>query len=128
MQTLTRTSRLAPLVALAAGATCLVALWVGDRPRAGAAALVLMTGFALALLLGGRVEAVRRLRSDSHDGYWERIDRHAAAWAGAALLGTIAVMCLWEWAHGRDASPYAQLGAVGGLVYVAAVLVRRLRS
>jgi len=37
-------------------------------------------------------------------------------------------MCLWEWSHGRDGSPYAQLGAIGGVAYVASLAVLRLRS
>lgn len=37
-------------------------------------------------------------------------------------------MCLWEWAHGRDGTPYVPLGAVTGVVYLAAVAVLRLRG
>jgi hypothetical protein len=41
-----------------------------------------------------------------------------------AIIG----MCLWEWAHGRDGAPYAQLGAIGGVTYAVALAVLRLRS
>jgi hypothetical protein len=37
-------------------------------------------------------------------------------------------MCFWEWGHGRDGSPYAQLGAIAGLAYIAAVAVLRWRG
>ena len=37
-------------------------------------------------------------------------------------------MCLWEWGHGRDGTPYSQLGAIGGVAYIAAVAALRLRS
>jgi hypothetical protein len=35
---------------------------------------------------------------------------------------------LGEWAHGRSGSPYTQLGAIGGMAYVAAVALIRRRS
>jgi hypothetical protein len=44
------------------------------------------------------------------------------------VLSAIIGMCLWEWAHGRDGSPYAQLGAIGGVAYAASLAVLRLRS
>jgi hypothetical protein len=37
-------------------------------------------------------------------------------------------MCLWEWGHGRDGTPYAQLRAVAGVAYVLALAGLRLRS
>ena len=37
-------------------------------------------------------------------------------------------MCAWEWAHGRDGSPYVQLGAIGGVAYLVAVVALRLRG
>ena len=43
-------------------------------------------------------------------------------------IALIVGMCLWEWAHGRDGTPYTQLGAVGGLAYVLAVAVLRWRG
>jgi hypothetical protein len=42
--------------------------------------------------------------------------------------GVVIVMCLWEWGHGRDGSPYAQLGAITGMAYLLALGVLRLRS
>jgi hypothetical protein len=44
------------------------------------------------------------------------------------VIGAIIAMCLWEWAHGRDGSPYAQLAAVAGVAYLAALALLRLRS
>jgi hypothetical protein len=34
---------------------------------------------------------------------------------------------MWEWAHGRDGTPYAQLGALTGVTYVVAFAGLRLR-
>lgn len=53
-----------------------------------------------------------------------------AALVAAALLGALAIIAAWliEVAQGRDGSPYAQLGAVGGLAYLASVAFLRWRS
>ncbi len=67
-------------------------------------------------------------RGDGRDEYWERIDVHATYLAGLATFGLIIGMCLWEWAHGRDGSPYTQLGALAGVSYLAALALLRLRS
>ena len=71
---------------------------------------------------------VRGLRGDGRDEYWERIDLRATALAGSVLIAIVIGMCLWEWAHGRDGSPYTQLGALAGVSYVLALAVLRLRS
>jgi hypothetical protein len=68
------------------------------------------------------------LRGDGRDEYWERIDIHATALAGLVVITAIIVMCLWEWAHGRDGSPYTALGAIGGVSYLLAVAGLRLAS
>ena len=53
--------------------------------------------------------------------YWQRIDVHATALAGHVLIVAILGMCAWEWGHGRDGSPYVQLGAIAGVAYGAAL-------
>ena len=71
---------------------------------------------------------IRGLRGDGRDEYWERIDIHATALAGLVVIGVIIGMCFSEWAHGRDGSPYAQLGAIGGIAYLSAIGLLRWRS
>jgi hypothetical protein len=44
------------------------------------------------------------------------------------VIATIIVMCLWEWAHGRDGSPYVALGSIAGLAYIVALAALRIRS
>jgi hypothetical protein len=110
------------------GLLCFGAFWVGDNPTDGAFALGLMAVVGLAFLLGGRGEMVRGLRGDGRDEYWARIDMRATLASGMAAVTAIIVMCLWEWAHGRDGSPYAQLGAIAGVVYIVALAVLRFRS
>ena len=53
---------------------------------------------------------------------------HATALAGIVVITAVIGMCLWEWGHGRDGSPYSQLGAIGGVAYVAAIIGLRARS
>jgi hypothetical protein len=36
-------------------------------------------------------------------------------------------MAMWEWAHGRDGTPYSQLGAIAGVAYLVALAAIRLR-
>ena len=128
MRTLTRTPWFLPLFALALGAACLAAFWIGGNAREGVYALLVMAGLAVVFLVGGRSDMIRGLRGDGRDEYWERIDVAATALAGLVLIGVVIGMCLWEWGHGRDGSPYTQLGAIAGLAYVAALAVLRLRS
>ena len=87
-----------------------------------------MTVLALLILAGGRSELIRGLRGDGRDEYWQRIDIHATVLAGNVAIGLIIGMCVWEWAHGRDGTPYAQLGAITGVAYIVAVGVLRWRS
>ena len=87
-----------------------------------------MAVLGLGILLGGRSDMIRGLRGDGRDEYWQRLDVHATALAGNVAIGAILVMCAWEWAHGRDGSPYVQLGALSGVAYVVALGVLRWRS
>jgi hypothetical protein len=110
-----------PAFCLVLGLGCFAALWAGDRPGDGLAAFGLLAGLAALTLLGGRSDMIRGLRGDGRDEYWARIDIHATAIAGHVTIAAIIAMCFWEWAHGRDGTPYAQLGAIAGLAYLAGI-------
>lgn len=110
------------------GLICAAAFWIGDERDEALWALGTMSGFALVVLVGGRFDLIRGLRGDGRDEYWERIDLRATALAGNFVIGLIIAMCIWEWAHGRDGTPYAQLGAISGLAYVASIAFVRWRS
>jgi len=125
---MTRTSWFLPLFSVMLGVACFVAFWIGDQPGMAVFSLVLMSAFGVAILLGGRFDLVRGLRGDGRDEYWARIDIHATALAGLVVITAVIAMCLWEWAHGRDGSPYTALGAIGGVAYLIAVAGLRLRS
>jgi hypothetical protein len=117
-----------PAFSVALGMVFGAALWAGGDGDVGLAALAVMSVLALAILLGGRSELVRGLRGDGRDEYWARLDLHATALAGNVLIALVLGMCAWEWAHGRDGTPYVQLGAITGVVYVLAVAVLRWRG
>jgi hypothetical protein len=117
-----------PLFALALGAAMLAVFWIGGNPDDGIRALVVLAAFSLVFLLGGRSDLIRGLRGDGRDEYWERLDIHATALAGLVAITAIVAMCMWEWSHGRDGSPYAQLGAITGVAYVLAIAFLRWRS
>jgi hypothetical protein len=114
-------------VSVVLGAGCLAAFWVGGHPGQGVAAMGVLLAVGLAALLGGRFESIRGLRGDGRDEYWKSLDWDATGLAGSVLMGAVIVMSMWEWAHGRDGTPYAQLGALAGISYIVAVLVLRLR-
>ena len=123
-----RTKWFLPGLSVLIGLVFFAGFWIGDD-RAGALwSLAVMSVVALLILAGGRSDLVRGLRGDGRDEYWARIDLHATALAGSFAIGLILVMCVWEWAHGRDGTPYVQLGALTGVAYVASIGFLRWRS
>ena len=63
------------------------------------------------------------IRGDGRDERWARIDLAATALAGLVVISSIIIACGWEWAHGRDGTPFVQLGAIAGVAYIAALAV-----
>jgi len=68
------------------------------------------------------------LRGDGRDERFARLDLVATAIAGNVLIGIVIGACVWEWAHGRDGTPFVQLGAVAGVAYILALGFLRWRS
>ncbi|HEY2956779.1 MAG TPA: hypothetical protein VGM21_01010, partial [Actinomycetota bacterium] len=62
------------------------------------------------------------------DERWRSIDLRATAVSGLAVITVVIVAFLWEIAHGRSGQPYALLGAIAGLAYLAALVWLRWRS
>jgi Na+/citrate or Na+/malate symporter len=117
-----------PLFAVALGIVVLVAQWVGGNPLSGLGSLAIMTTFGALLLFGGRSETIRGLRGDGRDERFRRIDIHATAIAGLAVILAIIVAFVVELARGHNGSPYAWLGAIAGLAYLISIIVFRLRG
>jgi 4-hydroxybenzoate polyprenyltransferase len=116
-----------PVFSLLVGIGCLVAFWAGGNLRQGLYSLAALAALGLVFLLGGRSETIRGLRGDGRDGYWQSLDLTATALAGLVLITLVIAMCFWEWAHGRDGSPYSQLGAITGVSYVVILTALRWR-
>jgi len=125
---ITRSRWFTPLFALGLGVVLLVAQWIGGSPRSGLWSLAIMAGFGALLLFGGRSETIRGLRGDGRDERFRQIDIHATALAGIVVLSAIIIAFVVELARGHDGSPYGWLGAIGGLTYLAAIIVFRLRG
>jgi drug/metabolite transporter (DMT)-like permease len=104
------------------------AQWKGGDPQTGISSLVLFAAIAAVFVFGGRSETIRALRGDGRDERWARIDLTATAASGFVVITAIIGACAWEWAHGRDGSPFTLLGAIAGVAYVAALAVLRARS
>jgi hypothetical protein len=117
-----------PLFAIALGLVVFVAQWIGGDPGSGLVSFAILAGFGLLVLLGGRSETIRGLRGDGSDERFRRIDIHATAVAGLAVISAIIVAFLVEVARGHSGSPYSWLGAIAGVAYLVAVVVFRIRG
>jgi peptidoglycan biosynthesis protein MviN/MurJ (putative lipid II flippase) len=124
---ITHTPWFFPAFCVFLGALTGSALWIGGDGRGAAYSFALFAVIAAVFAFGGRSETVRMIRGDGRDERWAIIDLAATAITGLVIIAAIIVACLYEWSQGRDGSPYSQLGAVGGLTYVVAILVLRRR-
>jgi drug/metabolite transporter (DMT)-like permease len=123
-----RTRWFVPLFAVALGLAMFAVQWVGGDARTGLGSLAIMAAFGAVVLFGGRSETIRGLRGDGRDERFRQIDITATAIAGTVVISAIIVAFLVEMARGQDGAPYTWLGAIGGLAYLAAIIVLRTRG
>ena len=116
-----------PGVAVLAGVAYLVAGLLGDDVRFGVVGLVLMLAVGGVFLLAARWSETAAGLRDRTDERINEIDRSASLAAGMVVLLAVLVLFVVEIARGQDGSPYSQLGALGGLTYVAALTWLRFR-
>lgn len=116
-----------PGVALLAGLAYLGAGVAGDDLWFGVFGLVLMLGAAGVFLLAPSWSETAAGLRDRSDERINEIDRSASLAAGMAVLLAVLIMFVVEIAQGRDGSPYYQLGAIGGVTYVVALVWGRYR-
>ena len=133
MQTLKDTYRrsrwVMPGVAVVLGAVFMVAQWIGGHPAAGAVSFAIMAVFAAVLvLLESRSGAVEIMRRPARDERARNIDLAATAFSGIVVITVILVAVMVQLARGEDPSPYAQLGAVGGVAYLVALVGMQRRG
>lgn len=117
-----------PAFSILLGACLGAAQWKGGDLQTGLSSLGLFVAIAVVLALGGRSETIRMIRGDGRDERWARIDLTATAFSGFVVITAIIAACAWEWAHGRDGSPFVQLGAIAGLAYIAGLVILGRRS
>ncbi|MGA9859951.1 MAG: hypothetical protein WBQ18_18950 [Solirubrobacteraceae bacterium] len=117
-----------PLFSVGLGVVVFGAQAIGHHPGSGLVSLAIMTGVGAVFLLGGRSETIRGLRGDGRDERFAQIDGRATWFAGMAVITAVIVAFLVEMARGQDGAPFTWLGAIGGISYVAAVLVLRWRG
>jgi hypothetical protein len=125
---ITRSKWFLPLFSLALGLVVFAAQWAGGDPNGGLVSLGILVAFGAVFLFGGRSETIRGLRGDGRDERFSQIDVHATAFAGVAVIVAIIAGFVVELARGQDGLPYAWLGGVGGLAYLGAVVVMRIRG
>jgi hypothetical protein len=65
--------------------------------------------------------------ADRRDERINSIDKDASLFAGMAILLAVLVMFMVELARGNSGSPYYQLGALGGVAYLVALVWLRVR-
>ena len=117
-----------PAFTLFLGACLGGAQWKGGDLQTGLESFALFVVIAAVFVLGGRSETIRMIRGDGRDERWARIDLAATALSGLAVITAVIAGCAWEWAHGRDGTPFVQLGAIAGVAYIAALAILRARS
>jgi hypothetical protein len=123
----TRSRWFVPLLSAALGVVVFAAQWIGGDPGSGLISLAIMAGFGAVILLGGRSETIRGLRGDGRDERFRKIDIHATALAGLAVILAIIVAFIVELAKGHSGNPYGWLGAIGGVTYlIIAIVVLRI--
>jgi hypothetical protein len=124
----TRSKWFLPLFAVALGLLVFVAQWIGGDPRSGLVSFAILAGAGAILLLGGRSETIRGLRGDGGDERFRKMDIHATALAGLAVIFAIIIAFLVELARGHNGNPYGWLAAIGGITYIAAIILFRIRG
>ena len=116
-----------PLVAVALGVAYLVAGLLGDDRGFALGGFIVMVGCALALLIASRFSETVAGLLDRRDERINGIDTQATLFSGMVVITAVLIAFVVEIARGEDGSPYAMLGAIGGVSYVAAVVVLRFR-
>ena len=128
MRTMCRSRWFLPLFALALGGVVFGAQAIGGNPGSGLVSWGILALTGAIFFFGGRSETIRGLRGDGRDERFQRIDIHATAFAGTVVITAVIVGFIVEMAKGHDGTPFTWLGAVGGLAYLAAIVVMRLRG
>lgn len=119
---------LLPLVSVAIGVVYLVAGIAAGETGFGIFGLALMTAVGIGLLLvRRRSETVAGLMSRK-DERINSLDLKATAFSGTVMAGGVLVAFVVTLVRGGDPMPYAAIGALGGVGYLAALVWFRVRG
>ncbi|CAA9366738.1 MAG: hypothetical protein AVDCRST_MAG34-3018 [uncultured Nocardioidaceae bacterium] len=116
-----------PGVAVLGGLAYLVAGVLGDDLSFGIIGLASMLGVGVVFVVVSRWSETAAGLRDRTDERINQIDRSASLFAGMTVLLAVLAMFVVEIAQGKDGSPYYQLGAVGGVTYLFALVWLRFR-
>jgi hypothetical protein len=87
-----------------------------------------MVAFSAVLLLASRRSETVKGLLDHRDERISAIDVRATAVTALVMITVVIVAFVVQIARGQSGWPYSMLGFVGGLSYVAAVIVLRIRG
>lgn len=117
-----------PMIAVACGIVYLVAGLIGGQTWFGVGGLAVMVVFAGVLwLVRRRSETVQGLLN-RRDERINTIDLRATAFAGGVVLVALFVAFAISIARGESGEPYDWLLGLGGVTFVGAVVVLRIRG
>ena len=116
-----------PLIYVALGVVILVAQSISGDTRSGIVWFAVMVGVAALYALGGKYEVIRQARGDFEDERDASINRKAMAATGTTLVIVLTGCIVFELACGNNPAPYSTLMAIGGVTYIAALLIQRYR-
>ena len=131
MQTTAKTSRkylATPIFGVLMGVVYLVAFWAGGSLAYGVFGLAVMVAFSVLLLVARRRSETVRGLLDHRDERISAIDLRATAATALAMIAVVLVAFVVQIARGHSGWPYSMIGAVGGVAYLAAVVVLRIRG
>jgi hypothetical protein len=116
-----------PAISALIGVIYLVAGLAGGQTKFGITGLIVMFAFGGAIwLLRGRSETIQGLL-DRRDERINDMDLRATAAAGGVVLVATIVAFVVDVARGNSGAPYYWLGAIGGVAYLAALVIQRVR-
>ncbi len=117
-----------PLLVAAVGIPTFVAFWIGGRPELGAAWAAVSVAFGLALVLGGRSDTIRTLRSSDDDERTRLLEYQATSAMGVALVAALVGLFLAAGIRGENGLIYGGLLLLAEAMHLGALAVLGRRS
>ncbi|GAB3591892.1 hypothetical protein GCM10027446_11390 [Angustibacter peucedani] len=117
-----------PAVSALIGVVYFVAFWLGGHRGSAFFGLGLMLAVAVGLLLVRRRSETVQGLLDRQDERITDIDLRATAFTASAMIAAVLVGFVVQVARDADPFPYVVVGAVGGLAYLLALVVLRVRG